>query len=70
MSPPNSRKTFFNNYDYGGSDKPSRTSPGRGLFNGKMNKYKSIKDFLKKKRSEALSEIDKWATRFYLLNNK
>lgn len=43
-------KPFFRNYDYGGPDEPSDTSPGRGLFNGPMDKYKSIGEFLDKKR--------------------
>lgn len=41
---------WFRNYDYGGSEKATKTSPGRGLYNGSMDKYKSITDFLNKKR--------------------
>lgn len=41
---------WFSNYDYGGSDKPSKTSPGKGLYNGKMDKYKSVRDFINMKR--------------------
>lgn len=41
---------WFRNYDYGGPDRSSKTSPGRGLYNGSMDKYKSVTDFLNKKR--------------------
>lgn len=40
---------WFSNYDYGGPDKPSKISPGKGLYNG-MDKYKSVSDFIKMKR--------------------
>lgn len=39
---------LFNNYDY--AEDPS--GPGTGLYRGKMNKYKSVADFLKKKRTK------------------
>lgn len=38
--------TFFRNYDY--SDDPS--GPGVGLYHGAMDKYKSVKDFIDKKK--------------------
>ncbi|HSH35109.1 hypothetical protein [Schnuerera sp.] len=41
---------IFENYDYGGSEEGSEISPGRGLYHGKMDKYKSVADFLEKKR--------------------
>lgn len=40
----------FKNYDYGGPENGSATSPGTGLYFGNMDKYKSVGDFLKKKR--------------------
>lgn len=46
---------WFSNYDYGGPDKPSKTSPGRGLYNGPMDKYKSVTDFLNKKKKSSLT---------------
>ena len=41
---------FFSNYDYGGPEEGDETSPGRGLYNGEMDKYKSVKDFIDKSR--------------------
>lgn len=41
---------FFNNYDYAGPDKPSKISPGKGIYNGKMNRYKSVSDFIRKRK--------------------
>lgn len=43
---------LFRNYDYGGPEKATETSPGRGLYNGPMDKYKSVKDFVNKKRKD------------------
>jgi hypothetical protein len=40
----------FKNYDYAGPDEGNEISPGKGLYNSKMNRYKSVKDFLQKKR--------------------
>ncbi len=50
----------FKNYDYAGPEEADETSPGGGLYNGKMDKYKSVKEFLEKKRKarkKALSEL-------------
>lgn len=41
---------FFRNYDYGGPEEGSETSPGTGLYSGDMSKYKSVSDFLEKAR--------------------
>jgi hypothetical protein len=41
------RGVFFQNYDYSGDDP---NGPGTGLYNGDMSKYKSVGDFLKKKK--------------------
>ncbi len=41
---------WFKNYDYAGPEKANKTSPGKGLYNGKMDKYKSVKDFIEQKR--------------------
>jgi hypothetical protein len=41
---------LFKNYDYGGPEDGSDISPGTGLYHGKMDKYKSVSDFLEKAR--------------------
>lgn len=54
MSKPNEavpRETFFQNYDLGAGE-ANKTSPGGGLYDGSMDKYKSVSDFLKKKRKK------------------
>jgi len=45
MSNPTARKLFFKNYDY----IEDSTGPGEGFYQN-MHKYKSVKDFFKKKR--------------------
>jgi hypothetical protein len=51
-----SRALYFKNYDYG-EDKPSEVSPGAGIF-GDMGKYKSVKEFLDKKRKSRKVALD------------
>jgi hypothetical protein len=49
---PRFKETFFKNFDYAeseGVDGPAKHGPGTGLFRN-MEKYKNVKDFLKKKR--------------------
>jgi hypothetical protein len=41
---------WYSSYDYGGPEEASDSGPGRGLYNGKMDKHKSVKDFIDKKR--------------------
>lgn len=41
---------LFTNYDYGGPEGGSEVSPGTGLYQGSMGKYKSVSDFLEKAR--------------------
>jgi hypothetical protein len=43
-------KLWFSNYDYVGPEEATEISPGKGLYNGKMDKYKSVKDFIEQKR--------------------
>lgn len=43
-------KLWFSNYDYAGPEEATEISPGKGLYNGKMDKYKSVKDFIEQKR--------------------
>lgn len=47
---PKDRSLWFANYDYIGPEEATKISPGRGLYNGRMDKYKSVKDFLEKKK--------------------
>jgi hypothetical protein len=49
---PRFKEPFFKNFDYAeseGVDGPAKHGPGTGLFRN-MEKYKNVKDFLKKKR--------------------
>lgn len=46
---------FFTNYDYGGPEEESETSPGRGLYNGNMGKYKSVSELLEKARKRKMA---------------
>jgi len=56
---------FWRNYDYGGPEEgETEVSPGTGLYFGRMDKYKSVKDFIeksrkrmRKKRKKALAGI-------------
>lgn len=41
---------LFKNFDYGGPEDGSDVSPGTGLYQGNMDKYKSTKDFIEKSR--------------------
>lgn len=43
-------KRFFQNYDYGGPEEGD-SGPGRGLYSGRMDKYKSVKEFIEKSRA-------------------
>lgn len=48
----------FHNYDYGGPEDGEDedgevVGPGRGLYNGSMDKYDSVKDFVEKSRRRA-----------------
>jgi len=49
---------FWKNYDYGGpEDGESEVSPGKGLYNGEMDKYDSVKDFIEKSRKRMRRKI-------------
>lgn len=67
---------WFSNYDYVGPSEATKISPGKGLYNGKMDSYKSVRDFIKQKRKRRLelknakftpSQLLKAATRFSYL---
>jgi hypothetical protein len=40
---------LFKNYDYT-AEGPNETSPGGGLYHGRMDRFKSVKDFVNKRR--------------------
>jgi CheY-like chemotaxis protein len=42
---------LFKNYDYT-DEEPNETSPGGGLYHGPMDKYKSVKEFIDKRRRQ------------------
>jgi CheY-like chemotaxis protein len=44
-------KQLFQNYDYTEAE-PNATSPGGGLYHGSMDKYKSVKEFVDKRRKQ------------------
>jgi len=44
-------KPLFRNYDYT-QEEPNETSPGGGLHSGTKQKYKSVKQFIDKKREQ------------------
>jgi hypothetical protein len=53
---------WFSNFDYGGPSEGGEESPGTGLYHGKMDKYKSVKEFIdksrkRKHRKHALHEL-------------
>jgi hypothetical protein len=54
---PTTTYTWFKNFDYT-DEGPNETSLGGGLYHGSMDKYKSVKDFLDKRR-KALKERKK-----------
>lgn len=60
---------FYANYDYGGPENESEEGPGLGIYNGNMDKYDSIKEFLSKKRKskkKKKSKVRKQAYNKYL----
>ena len=68
------KKPFFSNYDYTDQE-PDETSPGGGLYHGPMNKFKSVKEFIDKKRSkkkDKKAEIYSRLVKFtkFILENK
>lgn len=66
---------WYSNYDLYGPEEASSSGPGRGLYNGKMDKYKSVKEFIDKKRKKrkalkkafTASQLEKIAMEFYRL---
>lgn len=64
------QNVFFSNYDYT-DEGPNETSPGGGLYHGPMDKYKSIKEFLSKRRKNNKIKNRKadWAKLFEMINN-
>jgi hypothetical protein len=54
---------FFSNYDLYGPEEGGEVSPGTGLYNGKMDKYKSVKEFIdkarKRRRKKAIERLNR-----------
>lgn len=50
--------TWFTNYDYSDGD-PSDISPGGGLYHGPMDKFKSVKEFVKNRRDQNKKKREK-----------
>lgn len=43
---------FWRNYDYGGPEEgESEVSPGKGFYNGKMDRYRSAREFIENSRA-------------------
>jgi ribosomal protein S4 len=42
---------LFKNYDYT-AEGPNETSPGGGLYHGRMDRWKSVKDFIEQRRKK------------------
>ena len=57
----------FTNFDYT-EEGPNETSPGGGLYHGKMDKYKSVKEFVTKRRKQLKQrrqDLERMASIFY-----
>jgi hypothetical protein len=48
---------IFQNYDYTSDVDGDETSPGGGLYHGPMSRFKSVEEFLKKKRKKSIATI-------------
>jgi hypothetical protein len=57
----------FRNYDYT-EEGPNETSPGGGLYHGPMDRFKSVKDFLEKRRKEMKTRNERANKRAELLH--
>lgn len=57
---------IFRNYDYTDNG-PNETSPGGGLYHGPMDRFKSVKDFLEKRRKEMKNRSERTNKRSELL---
>ncbi len=53
---PRPQGPWVSNFDYGGPEEGSDVGPGTGLYHGRMDKYKSVADFLKKQRKRKHSK--------------
>ncbi len=59
---------IFTNFDYT-SEGPNETSPGGGLYHGRMDKYKSVGEFVKKRRKELKKRREKLEARVACLRS-
>ncbi len=57
----------FKNYDYT-DEGPNETSPGGGLYNGPMDRFKSVKEFLDKRRKDMKTRSENAQKRSELLH--
>lgn len=60
--------THFKNYDYT-EEVSNETSPGSGLYHGPMDRFKSVKDFLDKRRKEVNARRERAQKRSELLQS-
>jgi CheY-like chemotaxis protein len=56
--------TEYKNYDYT-DEEPDETSLGGGLYHGSMGKFKSIREFIEKRRKKLKERKEKFATLTY-----
>lgn len=63
------RKVLFKNYDLYGPEDGGGVGPGTGLYHGKMDKYKSVKDFLNKARKRRKPKLAAWHEIFVIASN-
>jgi hypothetical protein len=64
-------RPVFPNFDYT-EEGPNETSPGGGLYHGKMDKYKSVKEFVTKRRKQLRKrreQLERAASIFYKASN-
>jgi hypothetical protein len=67
---------LFRNYDYTDDPSMNETSPGGGLYHGRMDKFKSVKEFREykdkqtKKRKKKMLAVANWVALTKLAEGK